>query len=102
MSCRKRTGSVVAAQARFLSSDIRLSANTQAYKRITSSGSEIVFDFCPDCGSTVRYRHEALEQQTIIPLGVIDEVELWQPTAAIYDDRRPAWLPHNEHIEWLD
>ncbi|WP_298633581.1 GFA family protein [uncultured Umboniibacter sp.] len=102
MSCRKRTGSVLSTQARFLCSDVTFEGSTHSYRRCSEDGAEIIFDFCPACGSTIKYRHSALVDQVIIPLGVIDQTELWQPSAAIYNDRRPAWLPHNEHIEWID
>lgn len=51
--CQKRTGSVFGVQARFLTEQISLSGEVTSFSRISDTGNEVTYQFCPKCGTTM-------------------------------------------------
>jgi hypothetical protein len=59
LECQRRTGSAFGVQARFRKTDVEITGESTAYRRIAESGNAITFHFCPHCGSTVYYLPES-------------------------------------------
>ena len=53
--CQKRTGSVFGVQARFPIEQVTLSGEVTYFSRISDTGSEVTYQFCPQCGTTMLY-----------------------------------------------
>ena len=54
LECQRRTGSIFGAQAWFPRDRVTKSTKGAArFVRVADSGKNIVFHFCPDCGSTL-------------------------------------------------
>jgi len=69
LACQRRTGSAFGQQARFRRENVSLSGRSSEYARVGDEGSRIRFHFCPQCGSTVYYEPEGLEEYLAIPVG---------------------------------
>ena len=101
LACQRRTGSVFGAQARFRREGVKIHGRSTQYVRIGDDGSRITFSFCPDCGATVHYEIDGLQENIAIPVGAFAEQGFPAPTFSVYEDRKHAWvgLPGNiEHM----
>jgi hypothetical protein len=92
LACQKRTGSVFGAQARFDRSGFRVSGASRSYVRVGDEGTKITFRFCPECGSTVYYSFEGLEDFIAVPVGAFADPAFPPPTVSVYDHRKHAWV----------
>jgi len=55
LDCQKRTGSALAAQARWPEARVKVTGDATTWERIADSGHRATYRFCPHCGSTVAY-----------------------------------------------
>ena len=69
LECQKRTGSVFGAQARFPAGAVTVEGLSTAFVRIGDEGGTARFHFCPDCGSTVFYRLDAIPGVVAVSVG---------------------------------
>ena len=100
LACQRRSGSVFAAQARFLREQVTVSGQSTQFTRVGDEGSSAMFHFCPHCGVTVYYAPEAFPDFLVIPVGVFADPHFPAPTVSVYEDRKHAWVvppPDAEH-----
>ncbi len=102
IACQKRTGSPFGAQARFTEDSVRIEGASTVYARVGDSGGVIRFHFCPECGSTVFYRLDALAGFIIVPIGAFGDPSFPAPTVSIYEARRHVWTGIPVDAEHLD
>jgi len=101
LACQRRTGSVFAEQARFPRENVTISGQSTVYSRVGDEGSCATFHFCPQCGATVYYESEGLEEYVIIPVGAFADPGFPVPTVSVYEERMHHWVvppPDAEHI----
>ncbi|EHC9865394.1 GFA family protein [Vibrio alginolyticus] len=99
--CQKRTGSVFGVQARFEKEHVTLNGEVTSYTRIGDDGSEVQYDFCPSCGTTIRLFVSAYPEIMIIPVGLFTDKEFHQPTVSVYEQMKHGWVSFEcttEHI----
>ncbi|MBV8122954.1 MAG: GFA family protein [Paucibacter sp.] len=92
LACQRRTGSVFGQQARFHRTDVTLAGNSREYVRVGDEGSSIKFHFCPNCGSTVYYEPEGLDEFLAIPVGAFADPGFPAPLVSVYEGRMHAWV----------
>jgi len=101
LACQRRTGSVFGAQARFPREQVTIAGSSTEYVRVGDEGSRVTFNFCSQCGSTVYYQLEKLDQFIGIPVGAFADPDFPAPSISIYEERKHAWVvppPEAEHI----
>lgn len=101
LACQRRTGSVFGAQARFSSAVVTTNGRSNEYVRVGDEGSRTRFHFCPDCGSTVYYVSEAMEETVAIPVGAFADPKFPSPVVSVYEERMHSWVfmpPGIEHM----
>lgn len=101
-ACQQRTGSAFGFQARFADDKVQIEGRSTVYVRTADSGNRISFHFCPECGSTVFYRLDALPGFTVITGGALAGEPLPTPTVSVYESRRLPWVvlpPGAEHLD---
>jgi hypothetical protein len=95
-NCRRRSGSLFAAQARWPDDQVEITGESREWTDVGETGGTARFRFCPDCGSTVSYSIEALPGLTAIAMGAFagdaDNAPLPTPQYQVFDDRCPDWL----------
>ena len=101
LACQRRTGSVFGAQARFRKDDVVIHGQSRQYVRIGDEGSEITFSFCPDCGATVHYEIDGMEENIAIPVGAFAEPGFPEPSFSVYEERMHAWVSLPANIEHM-
>ncbi|MBA3564747.1 MAG: GFA family protein [Gammaproteobacteria bacterium] len=102
LACQKRTGSVFGAQARFPAETVTVKGKSKEYVRIGDEGSSARFHFCPECGSTVFYRLDAIPGVVAVPVGAFADPDFPQPRVSVYGARQHCWVRLPEGIERLD
>lgn len=103
LACQRRTGSVFAAQARFLTDRVRISGRHNEYVRTSDDGGqERRFRFCPDCGSTVFYTTGESPTLIAVAVGAFADPGFPPPTVSVHESRRHPWLTLPEGIEHRD
>ena len=92
LACQRRTGSVFGEQARFPREDASISGASSEYVRVGDEGSRVKFHFCPECGSTVYYELEGLEEFLAIPVGAFADPSFPAPRVSVYESRKHQWV----------
>lgn len=92
MACRRRTGSVFGAQARFPDAAATVEGESRVFMRRGDEGGEVTSHFCPDCGSTVYWRLDAISGFTSVAIGAFADPAFPPPQVSVYDEHRCHWL----------
>ena len=92
LECQKRTGSAFAAQARWPDECVTVTGETKSWERIADSGHRAIYQFCPNCGSTVAYVIEGWPGVIAVPLGAFADPAFLQPRFSIYEHRKHPWV----------
>ena len=102
LACQRRTGSVFGAQARFARSGVTISGEGKEYVRVGDEGSKVTFTFCTECGATVYYVLEGIEDTIAIPVGAFADPAFPAPAFSVYEERMHGWVRMPEDIEHMD
>ena len=92
LACQRRTGSVFGAQARFRATAVEVRGQSRTYVRVGDEGTRATFHFCPECGSTVHWRLEALDDIVYVPVGAFADPTFPSPSVSVYEIRKHAWI----------
>src|SRR5689334_410101 len=99
LACQRRTGSVFGAQARFRATAVEVRGQSRTYVRVGDEGTRATFHFCPECGSTVHWRLEALDDIVYVPVGAFADPTFPSPSVSVYEIRKHAWISLPATIE---
>lgn len=99
LACQRRTGSVFAAQARFLTSQVAIAGVSNTFVRVGDEGGRSTFHFCPSCGTTVYYLSEGSDDRIAIPVGAFADPAFPAPTVSVYEERMHPWVEMPADIE---
>jgi hypothetical protein len=102
LACKRRTGSVFGAQARFPAGAVTISGASRQFVRIGDAGSRALFNFCPNCGATVHYTIEGSKGYIAIPVGAFAEPLFPGPTVSVYEERMHSWVQMPKDIEHME
>ena len=92
LACQRRTGSVFGAQARFRATAVEVRGQSRTYVRVGDEGTRATFHFCPECGSTVHWRLEALDDIVYVPVGAFADPTFPSPSVSVYEIHKHAWI----------
>ena len=92
LNCQKRSGSSFSAQARWPDAQVTQDGAFREWTTTGDSGRSATFRFCPECGSTLTYRIEALPGLTAIAIGGFADPHFAQPQYSVFENRKHAWL----------
>ena len=102
LACQKRTGSVLAVQARWEAERVRIEGRAVEWVRTGDSGGKATFHFCPTCGATVYYAIDDLPGLIAVPVGAFADPTFPPPVFSVYEARKHAWVTLPEKIEHMD
>lgn len=92
LACQQRTGSAFGVQARYPQENVTTTGDCSQYIRAGDTGQRVTFHFCPQCGSTVLWRLEALPGFVAVAVGAFADPTFPEPTVAVYEVRQHPWL----------
>lgn len=92
LDCQKRSGSSFAAQARFRADCVTIIGRSKQWSRVGEESGGAVFDFCPECGSTVFYRNVDMPDLIAVAIGAFAEPGFPPPFYTVYENCKHAWV----------
>ena len=92
LACQQRSGSAFAAQVRFPADRVRIDGHSCSWTRTADSGRDVVYHFCPECGSTVHYSGGNFPDVVAIPIGAFADPYFAQPRYSVWEERRHEWV----------
>lgn len=92
LACQRRTGSAFAVQARFPAERVQIAGNARVYRRLSDSGEERAFSFCPECGSTVYYTSADSPDLVAVAIGAFADPSFPPPTVSVHEARKHPWV----------
>ena len=72
-------------QARFDTEQVTAEGASHEFTRVSDSGGEAVFNFCPDCGATVFYTTDASPGVVAVPVGAFADPSFPAPTRSVWE-----------------
>ncbi|HYC95579.1 MAG TPA: GFA family protein [Sphingomicrobium sp.] len=97
LSCKKRSGSAFAVQARWPTEKVTIEGQSKSHVMVADSGNRATFHFCPECGSDVHYEidgkfDDKFNGLVAIPLGAFDDPYFLSPRFSVWEDRKHDWV----------
>ena len=92
LECQKRTGSTYGIAAFFQRADVEPHGEARQYTRTADSGFEVVFHFCPNCGSSVYWEARRAPDVIGVAVGAFADPDFPAPTQTVYTQRRHGWV----------
>jgi hypothetical protein len=102
LDCQRRSGSVFAAQARFVTERVTTEGESSTWSRRGDEGSGATFHFCPTCGSTVFYRLVDEPGVIAVAVGAFADPRFPPPGRSVYEERKHSWVNLPADIEHYD
>ena len=73
--------------------DVSIEGRAAEFTRAGDEGGRVIYNFCPDCGTTVHYRIDTQPGLIAIPAGAFADPSFPQPFVSVYDEsRRCQWV----------
>jgi len=108
LSCKKRSGSAFAAQARWPTEQVSIDGQSKTFVNVADSGNEATFHFCPNCGSDVYYVidgkfDDKFNDLLAIPVGAFDDPYFLKPEYSVWEERKHDWVEIvGDEVEHMD
>ena len=91
-ACKKRTGSAYGVSVMVENSSVKqFSGETAIYTRTGDSGNTVRYEFCPHCGTTVRWHVDIVPNRQAFAGGAFDDMKALTPIAEMYTDDAMPW-----------
>jgi hypothetical protein len=92
LACQKRTGSAFSAQMRWAAECVEIEGESKQWIRTADSGQQTIYNFCPECGSTVHYRGGNFPDVIAVPLGAFDDPYVCGIDYSVWEERKHDWV----------
>jgi hypothetical protein len=91
-SCKKRTGSAYGISVMVETDTVKeFIGETKIYLRRGDSGNQVRYEFCPNCGTTLRWFVEIVSGRQAFAGGTFDNLDNLRPVAEMYTDAAAPW-----------
>lgn len=91
-ACKKRTGTACGLSVMIDNSSLaEFVGETKTFTRAGESGKPVHYEFCPRCGTTVRWQIDIVPNRQVFALGAFDEPGRFMVAGEMYVDRALPW-----------
>jgi hypothetical protein len=91
-ACKKRTGTAYGLSVMIDNSSLaEFVGETKTFTRAGESGKPVHYEFCPRCGTTVRWKIDIVPNRQVFALGAFDEPGTFTVAGEMYADRALPW-----------
>ena len=91
-ACRKRTGSAYGLSVVVEKKNVReFRGTTKTFTRKAESGRNVDYEFCPNCGTTIRWGVATMPERQVFAGGAFAEIEGFIVAGEMYTDRAIPW-----------
>lgn len=91
-ACRLRTGSAFGIAVIYRRGQVRVEGENRVFARRADSGFDVLFHFCPDCGSSVYWEPMRMPGLIAVGAGSFADPALPMPDQSVADDLRYPWI----------
>ena len=93
-TCRKRTGSDYGISVVVDESGIKeFSGETKTHTRTGDSGNPVHYEFCTECGTTVRWHLTLIPGRQVLAAGAFDDMSWMEILGEMYTSEAAPWGP---------
>lgn len=91
--CQRRTGSVFSIAAFFRREAVKVAhGKSKNFIRNSVVGTQVLFHFCPDCGSTLYWEPERMPDLIGVAVGGFADPTFPKPEQSVWTANKHAWL----------
>ena len=91
-ACKKRTGGAYGVSVRTGTASVtEFKGTTKTYVRVAESGRPVHYEFCPECGTTIRWRVESMPGSIVFAGGAFDDTSKFKVAGEMYTDSALPW-----------
>ena len=72
--------------------DVSVHGRSSVFTRVGESGFQVIFHFCPDCGSTVFPKPQRVPELTAVAAGAFAHPNFPKPANAVHLETRHPWV----------
>jgi hypothetical protein len=95
-ACKKRTGSAYGVSVMVEDKNVKhFTGDTRTFTRSGDSGNKVQYEFCPQCGTTLRWRLDIIRNRQAFAGGAFDDMKAIAPIAELYTDDAMPWARVN-------
>jgi len=98
-ACQRRTGALFGSTSFWRKSQVlAIEGERRSWRRVAESGTGLVHQFCPTCGSTVFWESEATPEMMSVAVGSFADPTFPAPVRTVWTATKHPWLPFPEAI----
>ena len=91
-ACQKRTGATYGLAAFYRRAEVEVSGQDTTFVRPSDSGFDVVFHFCPTCGSTVFWEPLRKPEMIAVAVGAFADPNFPPPSQSVHEESRHPWV----------
>ena len=91
-TCQRATGSAFSVVLAVPDATLSIDGPMKTFTSQGDSGKSITREFCPECGSTIADRAEAMPGMTMLNVGTLDDTSWVKPCMQIYCEAAQPWV----------
>jgi hypothetical protein len=98
-ACQRRTGALFGSTSFWRKSQVlAIDGERRSWRRVADSGTGLVHQFCPTCGSTVYWESESSPEIVSVAVGSFADPTFPAPVRTVWTATKHPWLPFPESI----
>jgi len=98
-ACQRRTGALFGSTSFWRKSQLlAIEGERRSWRRVAESGTGLVHQFCPTCGSTVFWESEATPEMMSVAVGSFADPNFPAPVRTVWTATKHPWLPFPDAI----
>jgi len=93
LACQRRTGALFGSTSFWRKSQVLESeGERRSWRRVADSGTGLIHQFCPTCGSTVYWESEATPELVSVAVGSFADPQFPAPVRTVWTESKHDWL----------
>ncbi|HEY4171848.1 MAG TPA: GFA family protein [Rhodopila sp.] len=101
LDCQRRTGAPFGVGAFYPADAVVVSGSSQEFARNGASGGTVRSYFCPNCGSTVYWKADALPSMIGVAVGALGDPTYPAPFRSVFERSKHGWVRIDGAVEHL-
>ena len=94
LACQRRTGALFGSTSFWRKDQVRaIEGERRSYRRVADSGTGLVHQFCPTCGSTGYWESEKTPELVSVAVGCCGDPTFPAPVRTVWTESKHGWLP---------
>jgi hypothetical protein len=102
LDCQRRTGAPFGVGAFYPADTVTVSGTPKEFVRDAANGRKVRRYFCPNCGSTVYWKADALPSMIGVAVGTLADPKFPAPFRSVFERSRHDWVHIDAAAEHFD